>query len=231
MRYKSFVTRFSNQTETLRIIMKQTNLTQFVALLSLIAATGARADLTYTFDSDAQGFTGGAWSAGRQAFQATPTAGGWTLGAGPFHEFAWPEQIDMQSLANSGTARISFTLSVDGGSWTPGVAQWFQFHYAANSDGSASWTQDASGGDPVNDWHNADDTTLRSWTFDHSFGEMGWQPGDSWFQLYFGSNSDGSAPVKFYVDDVHVYSAVPEPSILALVGLGGAALLSGRRRK
>jgi len=211
--------------------MKHNLLSGIIGIIGVISTTSARADLNFTFDTDAQGFSGGAWSAGRQAFQATPAAGGWNLGGGPFHEFAWPEQVDMQSLANSGTARISFTLSVDGGTWTPGVAQWFQFHYAGNSDGGASWTQDAGGGDPVNDWHNADDNSLRSWTFDHSFAQMGWQPGDSWFQLYVGSNSDGSAPVKFYIDDVHVYSAVPEPSLVALVGLGSSALLITCRRK
>ena len=56
-------------------------------------------------------------------FQATPAAGGWNLGGGPFHEFAWPEQVDLQNLANSGNARISFTLSVDDSTSTPGVAQ------------------------------------------------------------------------------------------------------------
>lgn len=211
--------------------MKHDHLTHFAAMLGALLVTSARADLNYTFDSDAQGFTGGVWAAGRQAFQATPAAGGWTLGGGPFHEFAWPEQVEMQTLANSGTARISFTLSVDGDSWTPGVAQWFQFHYAANSDGAAGWTQDVNGGDPVSSWHNADDNALYSWSFDHSFSEMGWAPGDNWFQLYFGANSDGSAPVKFYIDDVHAYSVVPEPSILAMAGLGAAALWFGRRRQ
>lgn len=210
--------------------MKPKALFKMFAVLAVFGATSARADLSFTFDSDAQGFSGGVWSAGRQAFQATSAAGGWTLGGGPFHEFAWPEQVEMQNFANSGNARISFTLSVDGGSWTPGVATWFQFHYAGNSDGSMGWTQDAGGGDPVSDWHNADDNTLRSWTFDHSFAQMGWQPGDNWFQLYFGANSDGSAPVKFYVDDVQVY-AVPEPSALALAGLGAALSLLARRRR
>ena len=210
--------------------MKPHTLIKLLGVLGVLGATSARADLSFTFDSDAQGFTGGAWSAGRQAFQATPAAGGWNLGGGPFHEFAWPEQVDMQALANLGTSRISFTLSVDGGTWTPGVAQWFQLHYAGNSDGALGWTQNAGGGNPVDAWHNADDNTLYSWTFDHSFAQMGWQPGDSWFQINFGSNSDGSAPVKFYVDDVHVY-AVPEPSSIALTGLSSVLLLMARRRK
>lgn len=209
--------------------MKQLPFIKILSILGIISTTSVRADLNYTFDVDAQGFSGGAWSAGRQAFQATPAVGGWNLGSGPFHEFAWPEQVDMQALANSGNARISFTLSVDGGTWTPGVAQWFQFHYSGNSDGGLGWTQDAGGSDPVNAWHNADDNALYSWTFDHSFAQMGWQPGDSWFQIYFGSNSDGAAPVKFYVDDVHVY-AVPEPTLLTLAGLSGAAVLLRRRK-
>lgn len=136
----------------------------------------------------------------------------------------------MQNLANSGLGRISFTLSVDGGTWTPGVAQWFQLHYAGNSDGASGWTQNAGGGNPVDAWHNADDNTLYSWSFDHSFAQMGWHAGDTWFQINFGSNSDGAAPVKFYLDDVHVY-AVPEPTALALLGLGGLAFGWRRSRR
>lgn len=200
-----------------------------VLALSGLVTTNAHADLNFTFDTDAQGFTGGVWSATRQAFQATNSVGGWTLGNSVFHEFAWPEQVDMQALANSVNARISFTLSVDGGSWTPGVAQWFQFHYSGNSDGAMGWTQDAGGGDPVNAWHNADDNALYSWTFDHSFAQMGWQAGDSWFQFYVGANSDSAAPVKFYIDDLHVYT-VPEPALPALLAMAGMGAWLKRRR-
>jgi len=209
--------------------MKHCIFSGVLALASLVSVTSAHADLNFTFDGDAQEFTGGSWAAGRQAFQATNSVGGWNLGSSVFHEFAWPEQVDMQTLANSGNARISFTLSVDGGSWTPGVAQWFQLHYSGNSDGAAGWTQDGGGGDPVNSWHNADDNALYSWTFDHSFTQMGWQAGDSWFQFYVGANSDGAAPVRFYIDDVHVY-AVPEPTLSALLAIAGMSAWFKRRR-
>ena len=213
--------------------MKLRNLISAVTILCFSSAAAFGAGLSYTFDSGAQGFQNGAWSSTRQAFQATSAAGGWTMGSGggPMKEFnLGTEQTDMQALANTGLGRISFSLFVDGSSWTPGLPGWYQLHFAGNSDGALGWTQDPpAGGNPVNTNHAADDNATYAYNFDFSFAQMGWQPGDSWFQIFFGANSDGANPVKFYIDNVNVYS-VPEPSVIALAGLGGAALLFLRRR-
>jgi hypothetical protein len=213
-------------------------------LLAIAAASGlttaAHADLLYTFDTsaapvDGAGFVGGtfSWNSSLQAVQQTATAGGWTLGgAGPKFEFSWPSGGTMQGIANGGLGRVSFDLRVAAnssftvGGWADW--DWYQLHFAGNSDGSAGWTQDGVyGPNPVNtNFHPNDPDQV--WHFDLSFGDMGWQPGDTWFQVFFGSNSDAAKPVQFLIDNIRVYE-VPEPSSLALAVLGGAILLNCRR--
>jgi hypothetical protein len=149
-------------------------------------------------------------------------------------EFSWQagggsanQQIEMQALANAGS-RISFDVMVDGTSFPAGTAMWYNFNVVGNSDGAVGWTQ-LENLFTVSGWHNADDPTLFTQHIDLAFSALGWQAGDSWFQLHTGSNSDGAAPVNFFLDNVNCY-VVPEPSTFALAGLGLAALLIRRRK-
>jgi hypothetical protein len=209
--------------------------------LAVMSALAANAQLNYTFNSDAQGFQNFTWSAagpagwaGGSALQAMPGAGGWTLG-GSFNfmkefDFASGAQPVMQALSAGGNGRLSFDLIVDGSSFNAGVANWYNINIAGNSAGANGWTQiDKISGDA---WHNADDNALYSTHVDYSFSQLGWSnPEDAtgWFQIFFGANSAGDFPIKFYIDNV-IVSAVPEPSSVALVGLGVAAWLVRRRK-
>lgn len=212
--------------------MKLSDIT-LVLVAALVTAVPAQAALDYTFDSGAQGFTSCTWSptgpagwSGGAAIQALG-AGGWAMGS-PYHEFDWAsgEQTKMQQMANSGTGHLSFDLIVDGTSFPAGTGVWFQLNIAANSsDPGGGWTQKENLL-PASNWHNPDDPTLLSTHVDFSFADVGWAPGDTWFQLYFGSNTNPGY-CKFYVDNI---ALTPEPATMTLLALGGLALLRRRHR-
>ena len=186
------------------------------AMGAVLVATCAQAQFTDTFDADLDGWQRAAWSstgpdgwAGGASMQATNTAGGWTMGGGggPTREYAGDEVATIQALADAGAGRLSLDVMVDGSSFPEGQQGWYQVNMAGNSDGSANWTQvDKITGDG---WHNADDATLFTWHVDVSFEDIGWEAGDTWFQLWLGANSAGDFPVQFYIDNVQV----PEPTI------------------
>lgn len=213
------------------------NLIAVIAAGSLVAVS-AHADLTYTFATDAEGFQGVTWQsasptgwADLPAVKQNHTAGGWQMVM--TKEFAWAEgggsanqQLEMQALAN-GNSRISFDVMADGSSFPAAAANWFQFNIAGNSDGSAGWTQ-LGNIFTVSGWHNADDPALLSMHLDYSFAQLGWQPGDTWFQLHTGANSDAAFTVNFFLDNVTLY-AVPEPTVLSLIALGAGMFLARRK--
>ena len=218
---------------------------RYILLLTLLVGSGlttttSAQSIVLTFDTDAQNFDNFVWSAtgpvgwsGGPAVQAPAAAGGWTLG-GSFNyrhefDFASGEQPIMNELSASGLGRFAFDVIVDGTSFPPGVANWYQINVAGNSAGT-SWTQvERVTGEA---WHNADDNALYATHVDLGFDQLGWNdPEDAtgWFQIYFGANSASDFPVQFYIDNVTAY-AVPEPSLFALAGVGSLALLFRRRR-
>lgn len=178
-------------------------------------------------DSGVEGFQSVVWSGGSQAIQATNTLGGWTLGSGggPNVDFgALGVAGGIESMAASGNGRVAFDIYVNGSSYNPGVGVWYSLNMAGNSGGPAGWTQLEKLSGVETPGNNPDDAAQYLTHVDKSFAELGWASGDGWFQLFWGSNSDGAQRVNFFLDNVTIYQVVPEPSTFALAGLGAAAL-------
>lgn len=222
--------------------MKCRHLIPALGIVVTLGMTSAKADLSYTFNADAEGFQNVVWQAaapagwaGGASIRQTHTAGGWQVLLTKEFSFeagggAANQQVEMQTFASQG-GRLAFDVMIDGGSFPAGAQTWFQLHLVGNSDGAAGWTQRENVFTPSG-WHNADDATLVTLHIDQPFSYFGWDAGDRWFQLYTGTNSDGPVPVNFYIDNLTAYvPVVPEPSSFALAILGGAGLLVARRRR
>lgn len=181
---------------------------------------GHAVKIEYTFDTDAEGFTNVTWEdtnpaawADIPSIQVNPAGGGWQNTQ--IKDFVWGaayggsanEQEDMQTLANNPYAKISFDVMVDGTSFNAGEAGWYAMRVIGNSDGSAGWTEK----EIISSWHNADDSALFTWHFDMVFADLGWEPGDSWFQFSVGSNSDGTFPIRYFIDNMVLTAAEPTP--------------------
>jgi len=211
---------------------------KLLTLVCALAAAGTMsakaADLFFDFSSGQDGFTlsplyglgtPAGWSGG-QALKMNFTSGGWQNNE--VKEFSFSQgQADMQALANAGNSRISLDVIADGTSYPNNIGNWSVFILTGNSDAvNGGWTQHqielVPGG-----WRNADDTSMVVLHIDQPFTYMGWGPGDPWFKMALGSNSN-PGPANFYVDNIRLY-AVPEPTILGLAGIGALALLLRRR--
>jgi hypothetical protein len=209
-----------------------------VSALAVVLAIGASANaqLSLTFDSDVQGFqdnvqwvSGVAGWPGGGVIQQSLDVGGWTMGDplhGPAKQYNWNEgQQEIQQIVAAGNGWLHFDVLMDGTSFPNNVGTWFQVNMAGNSE--HGWTQlsDILAGQPNAGWRNAGDTNLYTWHADVDFTWLNWTAGATWYQLYFGTNSDADKPVKFYLDNVII---TPEPTagLLLLSGL----LLARRRR-
>jgi hypothetical protein len=140
---------------------------------------------------------------------------------------------------------LSFTFGVPASASTSGYSQVYAMTINAPGYGynNIPWTSTTSvdiagtdnnsSGMPNYYWGPAGSLRAETVTFDYSSILPAIQAGGySYLQLLFTFNNGGGAPTEMFMNDVVLSGGpVPEPSTLALIGLGAAGLLVVRRRK
>jgi len=174
--------------------------------------------------SNWQGINGGVISA--STIGATSGTGSLAL-TKPNLNFTWALQYN----GNPNPGLLSMDVTWVAAEW-PGLS-WLNLEVVAmNSGGPSGWMQ-KSATDPVSpsypgSWSPAwgDHTRNLSWDFSgYDKGASGW----SQFQISINIDPNYTGPIgNFYIDNVQL--VVPEPTSLALLGLGGGLLLLRRRR-
>lgn len=203
----------------------------------------AHADVTFTFDSDLEGWeqqanaTNVAWSSVNGGSMAITANGGWAgqatqLSLGPGTP-VWDELVS--AAANGGS--ISYDVIIQDGDQTYTMnPTWFETVAIMNSAGG--WDQDViAHGLADTDWPlTSTFTTTATLPIDAAAGAADdgnkfYDLSGNWGQLTLGLNNDGAAvqSATVYIDNVTI-TAVPEPALNASILLGLVALARRRRR-
>lgn len=140
---------------------------------------------------------------------------------------------------------LSFTFGVPASASSSGYSQIYALTFNAPGYGynNIPWTSTTSidldgannnaSGQPNYYWGPAGSVRSQTVTFDYSSILPAIQAGgESYLQLIFTFNNGGGAPSQMYMNNVVLSGGVvPEPSTLALAGLGGFGILIACRRR
>jgi hypothetical protein len=194
-------------------------------MAAALCATSANATLLNSFETGIEGF------------ESTATLSSSTLGATEgskslavkYTGFAWisstgSNNAQEEAYANALLASADKKIYIDYTVLDPGIGNWADAFLALN-DGGVGWRQTATGVTVP--------TTLGTHTIalDYSGLAMPNYGAANWFRFSFSINGPASVtnPLTVYVDNIRTVDPVPEPTSIAAIGLGLAAVLRKRR--
>lgn len=171
-------------------------------------------------------------STGTSSLKLTPSAGG----------FSWAVQFNdlttAQKLASTHYLRLD--VHWESAQWQPDAGNngWVRWDQGSLNSATGGWgqTTDANITDSANpsypgSWDPNSWGASHTRTLTYNFTGLGNTPGGGWGQFNLSYNFGNIETIgSFYVDNVQLV-AVPEPTTLALAGLGSLALVLARRRK
>jgi PEP-CTERM motif len=149
-----------------------------------------------------------------------------------------------QIAAFNANTILSFTFAVPASTSTSGYSQIYSMSlnapgygynnipWASTTSVDLDGTDNNSSGEPNYYWGPAGSERSETISFNYSsILPSIIAGGESYLQLRFTPNNGGGAPNYWYMNNVVLTSPVPEPTTLALAGLGGLASLVALRRK
>jgi hypothetical protein len=239
----------TNQRDSMKKLSKKHLSSLLVAAVALLLPVSGLAQTTI---GSWQGSTDGwvDWNGGSPVSISTlPAKYNYTSGL-QITQAGWNQGLSMQ-LQNNGYVNtfmnnhlLTFTFSVE--AWTAGgyselaelainaqgygfVGQAFDADWSATGD--TSWNQ---GTKPHYDFWNG--SPARSQTVTLNYSDVLLNPNlpanPGWVELIFAFNNGGGAPANFKISNVILSGGpVPEPTSMALFGIGAAGLLLARRRR
>lgn len=225
---------------------------KLLALLILLFASPAFADVVLTFDSDVEDFaynSGGgtvAWAdVGGEGMLCLQSDGGWEgslakLDTAFLSSNGMSAEIDL-ALMNGGT--ISFDVLVQEADQTYSAAPgWFEVTTITQGQ-TSGWDQEVHGiGLGAGQWPLSGGSHTSSVSMDILPGAATddnpaaaqYDAADAWRNIYIGLNNDGTnvSNAVVYIDNLSVvaFDAVPEPTSLAALMLVGGLFGLRRRR-
>lgn len=222
-------------------------LSSFATALATFTVVGAvQAQLVIgDFETGLDGWTDGALPGGSISQSAVwSSTGNYSLRIDGANGFAWGPYYD--NLANLSqlnglpviAADVYWLTSDWTGVGTEGV--WARWDNVAVNSGETGWYQtsnaqmtDAANPSYPGSWdpYSWGTSHQRTIYWDTSAGTLGSGiGGGGWAQLNLAVNDNSTGPDIYYIDNIRLLAAVPEPSAFALLGLGGALLAIIRRR-